>query len=189
MHKLLMFNDEKLLHQALTHRSYSNEHFVAVSDNERLEFFGDAILSFISGEYLYKCSPQMGEGEMTRRRAVLVNEKQLAKFANDVGLDSQMRLGNGARLEGGSHNPNLLSSTFEAVVGAYYLDAGCDVDAIRYSIYELFDSVPEGASISDFTIDLKSELQIFVQQNYTTLPKYVTDRIGGEDHRPEFRSR
>jgi ribonuclease III len=58
-----------------------------------------------------------------------------------------------------------------------------------YSIYELFDSVPEGASICDFTIDPKSELQIFVQQNYTTLPKYVTDRIGGEDHRPEFRSR
>nr|WP_219892188.1 ribonuclease III domain-containing protein [Chamaesiphon polymorphus] len=86
MHKLLIFNDETLLHQALTHSSYSNEHPEAASDNERLEFFGDALLSFISGEYLYKYHPEMGEGEMTRRRAVLVDEKQLAKFACKVGL-------------------------------------------------------------------------------------------------------
>jgi ribonuclease III len=189
MHKLLTFNDEKLLHQALTHRSYTNEHIGAASDNERLEFFGDAILSFISGEYLYTRHPQMGEGEMTRRRAVLVDEKQLAKFASAVGLDSEMRLGNGAMLEGGSHNPNLLSSTFEAIVGAYYLDAGCDIEAIRYSIYELFDSVPEGASIASFTIDPKSEFQIFVQQNNKISPKYYTNKTGGKDHRPEFTSR
>jgi ribonuclease III len=189
MHKLLIFNDEKLLHQALTHRSYINEHFGAESDNERLEFFGDAILSFISGEYLYQRHPEMGEGEMTQRRAVLVDEKQLAKFASEVGLDSKMRLGNGARLEGGYHNPNLLSSTFEAVVGASYLDAGCDVEAIRYSIYELFDSVPERAGVSNSTGDPKSEFQVFVQQNTTILPKYVTDRIGGSDHSPEFGSK
>jgi ribonuclease III len=189
MHKLLMFQNAKLLQQALTHRSYINEHTGEVSDNERLEFFGDAILSFISGEYLYQRHPEMGEGEMTRRRAVLVDEKQLAKFANEVGLDSKIRLGNGARLEGGSRNPNLLSNTFEALIGASYLDAGCDVKAIRYSIYELFDSVPEGASVSNSRIDPKSELQVFVQQKTTTLPKYVTDRTGGEDHRPEFSSK
>jgi ribonuclease III len=189
MHKLLIFNDEKLLHQALTHRSYINEHFGAESDNERLEFFGDAILSFISGEYLYKHYPEMGEGEMTRRRAALVDEKQLAKFASELGLDSKMRLGTGVRLEGGSHNPNLLSSAFEAVVGASYLDAGDDVKAIRDSIYELFDSVSQGASISNSTRDPKSEFQVFVQQNAKMLPKYVTDRIGGSDHSPEFISR
>lgn len=131
MHKLLIFNDEKLLHQALTHRSYSNEHLGGASDNEQLEFFGDAILSFVSAEYLYQRHPEMREGEMTRRRAILVDEKQLAKFANEVGLESKMRLGCGARLDGGSHNPNLLSSTFEAVVGAYYLDKSCDIEAIR----------------------------------------------------------
>jgi ribonuclease III len=189
MHKLLIFQDKKLLQQALTHRSYINEHPRETSDNERLEFFGDAILSFISGEYLYKRHPEMEEGEMTRRRAVLVNEQQLAKFANEIGLDSKMRLGKGAMLEGGYHNPNLLSSTFEAIVGASYLDADCDVEAIRYSIYELFDSVPEGASVSNSNVDPKSELQVFVQQKDTTLPKYVTDRIGGEDHCPEFRAK
>jgi ribonuclease III len=186
MHKLLRFKDKELLHQVLTHRSYRNEHMGVASDNERLEFFGDAILSFISGEYLYKRHPEMEEGEMTRRRAVLVDEKQLAK---EVGLDSRMRLGKGAMLEGGSRNPNLLSSAFEAIVGADYLDAGCDVEAIRYSIYELFDSVPVGATVSNSRIDPKSELQVFVQQNTTTLPKYVTQRTGGEDHRPEFRSK
>lgn len=189
MHKLLRFKDEKLLSQALTHRSYRNEHMGVANDNERLEFFGDAILSFISGEYLYKRHPEMEEGEMTRRRTVLVDEKQLAKFANEVGLDSKMRLGKGAMLEGGSRNPNLLSSAFEAIVGAYYLDAGCDVEAIRDSIYKLFDSVPEGATVSNSRIDPKSELQVFVQQSTMTLPKYVTDRTGGEDHRPEFRSK
>ncbi len=188
MHKLLIFNDETLLHQALTHSSYRNEHFGAASDNERLEFFGDAILSFVSGEYLYQRYPEMGEGEMTRRRAVLVDEKQLAKFASEVGLESKMRLGNGARLQGGDRSPNLLSSTFEAIVGAYYVDKGCNIEAIRYSIYELFDSVPQGARIGDFTIDPKSEFQIFVQKKVTTaLPEYITERIGGEDHRPEFR--
>lgn len=189
MHKLLIFNDQKLLNQALTHRSYRNEHMGVASDNERLEFFGDAILSFISGEYLYKRHPEMEEGEMTRRRAVLVDEKQLAKFADEVGLDSKMRLGKGAMLEGGSRNPNLLSSAFEAIVGAYYLDAGCDVEEIRSSIYKLFDSVPEGATISDSRTDSKSELQVFVQQNTRTLPKYVTHRTGGEDHSPEFVSK
>jgi ribonuclease III len=190
MHKLLIFNDEKLLHQALTHRSYSNEHPGGASDNEQLEFFGDAILSFVSAEYLYQRHPEMREGEMTRRRAILVDEKQLAKFASEVGLESKMRLGRGARLDGGSHNPNLLSSTFEAVVGAYYLDKSCDIEAIRYSIYELFDSVPRAASASYSTIDPKSEFQIFVQKNGATrLPKYITERIGGEDHRPEFSSK
>jgi ribonuclease III len=190
MHKLLVFNDEKLRQQALTHCSYINEHIGSERDNERLEFFGDAILSFISGEYLYKRYPEMGEGEMTRRRAVLVNEKQLAKFASEVGLDSKMRLGNGARLEGGYRNPNLLSSTFEAVVGACYLDKGCDIEAIRYSIYELFDSVPQEAGISYSTIDPKSEFQVLVQKNGAKIsPKYVTERIGGEDHRPEFSSK
>jgi ribonuclease III len=189
MHKLLIFQDEKLRQQALTHRSYINEHPGEASDNERLEFFGDAILSFISGQYLYQRHPEMGEGEMTRRRAVLVDEKQLAKFASEVGLESNIRLGNGARLEGGSRNPNLLSSAFEAIVGASYLDAGCDVEAICRSIYELFDSVPEGASVYNSTVDSKSEFQVFVQHNATTLPKYVTDRIGGEDHRPEFRAK
>ena len=77
----MIFKDEKLLHQALTHRSYANENPSEGDHNERLEFLGDAILNFISGEYLYSRYPQKGEDELTRRRSALVEEKQLAKLA------------------------------------------------------------------------------------------------------------
>ena len=101
MHKLLIFKDEKLLRRALTHRSYVNESFDDSGHNERLEFLGDAILNFISGEYLYDHDPEMAEDEMTRRRSALVDEKQLARFATEVGLDFRIRLGQGAIREGG----------------------------------------------------------------------------------------
>jgi ribonuclease III len=189
MHKLLIFNDEKLLHQALTHRSYRNEHFRA-SDNERLEFFGDAILSFVSGEYLYQRHPEMGEGEMTRQRIAMVDEEQLAKFAIEMKLDSKMLLGQGAKLDGGPLNPNLLSSTFEAVVGAYYLDKGCNLETIRPLIYELFDSVPQEIKIVRSKLDPKNQFQAFVQKDGdTTPPKYVTEKKGGSEHSPEFISK
>jgi ribonuclease III len=190
VHQLLIFNDEKLLRQALTHRSYANEHPDETSDNERLEFFGDAILTFISGEYLYQRYPEMGEDEMTRRRAALVDEKQLAKFASEVGLDFRMRLGDGLIRAGGYHNQNLLSSTFEAVIGAYYLDNGCNIDAIRSSIHQLFDSVHQGNQINHSTVDPKNKFQTFIQANGATIPpKYITEKKGGSDHSPEFISK
>jgi ribonuclease III len=190
MHKLLIFNDEKLLRQALTHRSYAHEHPDETSDNERLEFFGDAILNFLSGEYLYQLHPEMGEDEMTRRRSALVDEKQLAKFASEVGLDFRMRLGEGLIRTGGYHSPNLLSSTFEAVVGAYYLDRGCDIEIVRSSIHELFNSVPQGTRINHSTVDPKNKFQTLVQANgSTTPPKYITEKKGGSDHSPEFISK
>jgi len=190
MHKLLMFNDEKLLRQSLTHRSYINENPGEGGDNERLEFLGDAILNFISGEYLYQVHPEMGEDEMTRRRAALVDEKQLARFAIEVGLDFRMRLGQGAIREGGYQNPNLLSSTFEAVIGAYYLDNKRDIEALRPLVEQLFDSVPEGVMVVRSNIDSKNKFQEFSQANgATTPPKYVTEKLGGADHAPEFVSR
>lgn len=189
-HKLLNFNDEKLLRRALTHRSYVNESLEETGHNERLEFLGDAILTFISGEYLYRTHPEMGEDEMTRRRAALVDEKQLARFAIEVGIDFRIRLGQGAIREGGYQNPNLLSSTFEAVVGAYYLDKERDVEALRPLIEELFESVPQNTVVVRSSVDSKNRLQEFVQANgATTPPKYITDKIGGTDHAPEFISR
>ncbi len=190
MHKLLMFNDEKLLRRALTHRSYINENPGEGGDNERLEFLGDAILNFISGEYLYQLHPEIAEDEMTRRRAALVDEKQLARFAIEVGLDFRMRLGQGAIRDGGYQNPNLLSSTFEAVVGAYYLDKKRDIEALRPLVEQLFDSVPEGVMVVRSNIDSKNKFQEFVQANgATTPPKYVTEKLGGADHAPEFFSK
>ena len=187
MHQLLMFNDEKLLRRALTHRSYMNENPRDVGDNERLEFLGDAILNFISGEYLYRVNPEMGEDEMTRRRAALVDEKQLARFAVEVGLDFRMRLGQGAIRDGGYQNPNLLSSTFEAVIGAYYLDNGRNIEVLRPLVEQLFDSVPKDVMAVRSNIDSKNKFQQLMQANgATTPPKYVTEQVGGADHAPEF---
>lgn len=186
MHQLLNFEDEKLLRQALTHRSYVNEN-PGELHNERLEFLGDAVLNFISGDYLYRCYPEMGEDEMTRRRSALVDEKQLAKFAIEVGLDFRMRLGRGAIRDGGFQSPNLLSCTFEAVVGAYYLDKGRNIEAIRSIIEDLFDSVPQAIVETRSNLDAKNRLQEWVQANFgSVLPKYATKRIGGPDHAPEY---
>lgn len=200
MHKLLQFSNEQLLRRALTHRSYINENPEAEGDNERMEFLGDALLTFVCGEYLYKLKDEIGEDEMTRRRATLVDEKQLAKFATEVGLDFRMRLGQGAIREGGYHNTRLLSSTFEAVVGAYYLDKDCNIEEVRPILEKMFKAANNGitpdharkgiAAQIRSNIDPKNQLQEFVQANGAKAPpKYVTEQIGGTDHVPEFHSR
>ncbi|MBD2503341.1 ribonuclease III [Anabaena azotica] len=188
MHELLKFNNEKLLRQALTHRSYVNEHpGEDVQDNERLEFLGDAILNFLSGQYLYDKHKDKGEDELTRRRSALVDEKQLAKFATEVGLDFRMRLGQGAIRDGGFQNPNLLSSTFEAVVGAYYLDNGSNIEAVLAVVKPLFDSVPEQVVVIRSNVDSKNRFQEWVQSTgITNPPKYDTRQIGGPSHAPKF---
>ncbi|MDJ1169696.1 ribonuclease III [Roseofilum sp. BLCC_M154] len=185
----MMFKDEKLLDRALTHRSYVNENPGSIGHNERLEFLGDAILTFISGQYLYQRYPEMGEDEMTRRRSALVDQKQLARFAVEVGIAFKMRLSQGLIKEGGYQNPNLLSSTFEAIVGAYYLDCDQNMEKVRPVIEELFDSVPQEEMIARSNIDSKNRLQELVQaKGAKTPPKYVTKKIGGMDHAPEFMS-
>lgn len=190
MHKLLIFHDDKLLRTALTHRSYVHENPEAGEHNERLEFLGDAVLNFLSGEYLYRRFPTKGEDELTRRRSALVDEKQLAKFAVEIGLDSRMRLGKGAIRDGGFSNPNLLSSTFEAVVGAYYLDKNSNIEAVRAVVEPLFDSVPEEVFALRANVDSKNRFQEWVQRHVTpTPPKYVTEQVGGSSHAPEFLAR
>ncbi|HLO89467.1 MAG TPA: ribonuclease III, partial [Nostocaceae cyanobacterium] len=185
MHKILIFHSDKLLRQALTHRSFVNESPMETEHNERLEFLGDAILNFLSGEYLYRRYPDKGEDELTRRRSALVDEKQLAKFAIEVGLDLRMRLGRGAILDGGYQNPNLLSSTFEAVVGAYYLDKNRDIEAVRAIVEPLFESVRPNITETRSNVDSKNRLQEWVQRHITTVPpKYVTEQIGGPSHAP-----
>lgn len=187
MHELLQLKNEKLLYQALTHRSYINENPEAGEHNERLEFLGDALLNYLSGQYLFNRYPEKGEDELTRRRSALVDEKQLAKFAIEVGLNLQMRLGKGAIAEGGYQNENLLSSTFEAVVAAYYLDNNSNILALKMVIEPLFDGVPEDVVMSRSQIDSKNRFQEWIQRNITTTPpKYVSVQVGGTSHAPEF---
>lgn len=186
------FNNENLLRQALTHRSYVNENPLIENEenNERLEFLGDALLTFLSGEYLYQCHPDMTEDQMTRRRSALVDEKQLARFAIKIGLDLRMRLGQGVIKEGGFTNPNLLSSTFEAFISAYYLDNNLDINPVRDFVRELFDSVPANIVEYRSNVDSKNRFQHWIQKNQGQVSlKYITEQIGGTDHAPEFVAR
>ncbi|BAY30860.1 ribonuclease III [Nostoc carneum NIES-2107] len=187
INKLLIFRDERLLRRALTHRSYVHENPGEGEHNERLEFLGDALLNYLSGEYLYNRHPEKGEDELTRRRSALVDEKQLAKFAIEVGLDFRMRLGKGAIRDGGYQNPNLLSSTFEAVLAAYYLDNDSNIESVRAIVAPLFDSVPEQVVVIRSNVDSKNRFQEWVQRNVSpTPPVYETVQIGGLSHAPEF---
>ncbi|MFZ4556924.1 MAG: ribonuclease III [Pseudanabaena sp.] len=190
MKDLFIFKNENLLRMALTHRSYVNENPNGGEDNERLEFLGDAILNFLSGSYLYRQHPDLGEDELTRRRAALVDEKQLAAFAIALGLDNQILLGRGALRDGGNKSDNLLSCVFEAMIGALYLDRSCDVESMRPAVEALFDSVPPELVSSRADLDPKNRLQEWVQSHIGhTLPIYITDKVAGDDHTPEFASK
>lgn len=195
----LPFQDASLLNDALTHRSYLYENPKEVSeDNELLEFLGDAVLNFISGEYLYrKYKGEKDEGDLTRLRSALVEDKQLAKFAEQLDIGKWIRLGKGAIADGGSSNFSLLSNTFEAIIGAYFLDSG--IDSVKEFVTPLFESVIEEISYllpqtddsktdaPQIAIDPKNLLQQWVQKNIGPMtPEYKTIKEEGPPHAKTF---
>ncbi|HEY9675455.1 MAG TPA: ribonuclease III [Waterburya sp.] len=190
MRKLPVIQDEKLLRQALTHRSYVNEHPDAGEHNERLEFLGDAVLGFLVGELLYKRYPEMSEAQLTRLRSNLVDEKQLAKFATQLSIGEQMRLGKGAIKEGGRENPSLLSDTFEAYIAAHFLESG--IDAVRNFVEPLFKSVadsivfPQSDADSKSLVDSKGRFQQWALAKFVQNPEYIIVAESGPDHAKEF---
>jgi ribonuclease-3 len=180
----LAFSDLLLLSRALTHRSYLNEHPEALEDNERLEFLGDAVLDFIVGAWLYNRYPEMPEGDLTRMRSALVYTEQLAEFARMINLGNAMRLGKGESFGGGRERSALLCDTFEAVIGALYLDSG--IDAVIQFISPLLEESSEDILINHKTEDPKSSFQEWAQaQGYST-PQYVTKKATGPDHSKTF---
>ena len=119
------FRQEGLLRQALTHSSYANEkHLKKLSDNERLEFLGDAVLEIITSEYLYHAHRDLPEGELTKMRASIVCEQTLAFCTRKLDLGKYLFLGKGENQTGGRQRKSILSDAFEAVIGAIYLDGG-----------------------------------------------------------------
>ncbi|MBD2462571.1 ribonuclease III [Oscillatoria sp. FACHB-1407] len=185
MSQLPSFRDRTLLQRALTHRSYANEHQSIGEHNERLEFLGDAILNFLSGEFLYRRYPTKPEGELTPLRSALVDERQLAQFARSLNLGSLMQLGKGAEQEGGRQNPNLLSSTFEAVVGAYFLDTA-DIQAVRAFVEPLFEEVVDTLIGAIAEVNFKSRFQEWALATFGENPKYLIVSQSGPDHAREF---
>ncbi|MEW6491929.1 MAG: ribonuclease III [Cyanobacteriota bacterium] len=192
LHELLEkipFQDTLLLYRALTHRSYVFENPTQTQgDNEQLEFLGDSVLEFLAGDYLYEQYPGRSEGELTKRRSNLVDNIQLAKFATELNLGRWIRLGKGEESQGGRTRPSLLSDTFEAVIGAYYLDSG--VEAVRELVEPLFNSVVKDSVSQDATPktlgDPKGRFQHWAQTNHQQIPEYPVTDESGQDHAKVF---
>jgi len=168
--------------EALTHRSYCNEH-PGVTHNERLEFLGDSVLSIIISTRLFKLLPQAQEGELTARRSNLVQTTALAEKSAQLGLDRLLKLSKGEEDSGGRQNPGLLADTFEAVLGAIYLDSGMQVCSDFLS--EIF---PDTEILSDkvSSKDPKSQLQELSQAAGWGTPLYQTVSASGPDHAKHF---
>lgn len=186
--KLPTFQDPRLFQQALIHRSYVNEVPEALESNERLEFLGDAVLNFISGSFLYREKADYSEAKLTKLRSRLVDEPHLAELARSLDLSSQMKLGRGELQNGGQHKDSLLSDTFEAVVGAYYLDSG--IDAVREFVEPLLEGaiakIEARGELSDRITDAKSRLQEWVQARHSVPPQYATVNEFGPPHQKTF---
>ena len=177
-------HDTLLLSRALTHRSYLNEHPESLEDNERLEFLGDAVLDFVVGAWLYNRYPEMPEGDLTRMRSALVHTEQLAEFATQLGLGRAMRLGRGEIQAGGFNRPGLLCDTFEALIGALYLDQ--DIEGVRKFIEPILAEAADDILINHKDEDPKSMLQEWAQGNGYPAPVYVTKSSSGPDHLRSF---
>jgi len=184
-HRLdLPFTDTLLLSRALTHRSYLNEHADALEDNERLEFLGDAVLDFLVGAWLYNHFPEMAEGDLTRLRSALVRTDQLAEFAREIDLGAAMRLGRGEADGGGRDRPALLCATFEALIGALYLNAG--ILSVQKFVEPLLRIAVDEILTNNLDQDPKSLLQEWVQSQGYGPPFYRTVTTRGPDHAKIF---
>ena len=200
MPKLPLFKNSDLLDLALTHRSYTNENPGVSGDNERLEFLGDAVLGFVIAEMLYTMYPTINEAQLTHLRSRLVDEQQLGKLGAEFGLGALMRLGKGAAKGGGRNNPSLLNDTFEAMLGAYFLDAG--IKPVREYIINIFQ--PLAKTLVDRSLELqpgdnnnspqpqatfidsKNRFQQWALANHQTKPEYLIVAESGPDHAKQF---
>jgi ribonuclease-3 len=180
----LPFKNILLLSRALTHRSYLNENSDALEDNERLEFLGDAVMDFIVGAWLYNRYPEMAEGELTRMRSALVHTERFAEFARELNLGAAMRLGRGESQGGGRERDALLCDTFEAIIGALYLD--CGIDAVKQFTASLLEIASEDILLYHKNEDPKSLFQEWAQSQGFQAPIYVTRNATGPDHSKIF---
>jgi ribonuclease-3 len=181
----ISFTDKSVLQRALTHRSYLNENpDYPLSDNERLEFLGDAVLDFLTAKYLYNRFPEMAEGRLTSLRAALVKRETLAHFAVALNLGPYLLLSRGEAESGGRERQAILCATFEALVGAILLDQG--LQAVEDFILKCIE--PEIRHILDEELykDAKSTLQELTQGRLQTTPIYRTVAERGPDHAKEF---
>ncbi|MFZ5774491.1 MAG: ribonuclease III [Thermodesulfobacteriota bacterium] len=178
------FRDPTLLRQALVHSSHAFEQGRALRDNETLEFLGDAVLDLAVGHALIRHFPELREGDLTRLRAALVNERHLARMAGGLGLGEHLLLGRGEEASHGREKPSILASTYEAVAGAIFLDGGYQaaVDFVEHQFVPWF----EHGRHTMFLADAKSSLQELLQERFGEAPRYVLEGSDGPDHHKTF---
>lgn len=177
------FAQVKLLTTALTHSTYAYEHGEA-SDNERLEFLGDAVLELCISEEAYQRFPDLPEGQLTRIRSRLVREPSLATIAREMGLDRHLRLGRGEDMHGGRERDSILSDALEAVFGAVFLDGG--YEAAQQTILHAYRNHWPTHVAETKAKDYKSRLQEVTQDRFKQLPVYVLVNTHGPDHAKLF---
>lgn len=181
----LHFKNKKLLEQAFTHRSFINEHKrLKLEHNERLEFLGDAVLELITTEYLYEKYPDRTEGDLTSYRSALVNANTLSDIAKKMGVDTYLLLSKGESKDTGRARQYILANTFEALVGAIFLDQGYDV--ARHFISENLFPLTDTIVSEKLWLDAKSHFQEKAQEMANVTPSYRTMSEVGPDHDKYF---
>lgn len=182
----LEFKNEELIRTAFTHRSYLNEHPEYKNpSNERLEFLGDAVLQFLSSEFLYNEFPTYPEGNLTNIRAALVCTPSLAEESKRLGYGEYLLLSNGEEANGGRSRQYILANTFEAVLGAIYMEAGIET-CREYLITNLFYKVKDIVSNNAYK-DFKSSFQEKAQAKVGQTPNYKVIEQIGPDHNKTFK--
>ncbi|HHC7365328.1 TPA: ribonuclease III [Vibrio parahaemolyticus] len=172
------FKDAGLINLALTHRSANSKH------NERLEFLGDSILSFVIADDLYHRFPKVNEGDMSRMRATLVRGHTLAELGREFDLGDYLKLGPGELKSGGFRRDSILADAVEAIIGAIYLDS--DIEKVRSIVLSWYNSRLEAIKPGVSQKDPKTRLQEFLQGRRKPLPVYTVTNIKGEAHNQEF---
>lgn len=171
------FNDKKLLVRALRHRS------VGRPNNERMEFLGDAVLSTIVAEALYRHHPHAREGELSRMRSILVNGIHLAELAKDLEIGAYLHLGSGELKSGGQHRESILADALEAIIGAIYLDSNLEI--CQQCIFKWYGKRFDDLSELRPAKDPKSRLQEWAQAHKFSLPTYEV-KVSGKPHEQTF---
>ncbi|KKR77028.1 MAG: Ribonuclease 3 [Candidatus Levybacteria bacterium GW2011_GWA2_40_8] len=168
------------MEEALTHRSYLNEVKIKLSSNERLEFLGDSVLSLLVSEYLFDKYKNLDEGMLTNLRSLLVNKKNFSDVAKEIDLGKYLKLSKGEEESGGRNNPSLLADSFEALVGALFLDQG--MEAVKAFVNPILLPKAEIFMKENALKDPKSLLQEMIQSRKHNSPRYKVLSEKGPAH-------
>jgi ribonuclease III len=182
------FRNSALMECALTHRSFSNENpDLMKQDNERLEFLGDAVLTLCISDMLMKRYPEVSEGELSKMRSSVVNERPLARIARELRIGDYLLLGRGEDISGGRSKSSILANTMEAIIAAVYCDTGFE-GAYAFIEQRFLNLLDAGTSKSRYQ-DYKTALQEITQNRFRVIPKYSIIREFGPDHDKLFQIR